>query len=103
MTKQGGWPATGFGGRLRTLREAAGLTQQQLADAAECNRFTVAKLERGQQEPAWPLVLALCKALGVPCTEFTAVKVEAPVDTLPPAEPKPKGGKKPGGGKTKGK
>jgi hypothetical protein len=33
--------------------------------------FTVAKLERGVQEPAWPLVLALAKALDVNCLAFT--------------------------------
>jgi transcriptional regulator with XRE-family HTH domain len=71
MTKQGGWPPTGFGARLRELREAKGLSQQKLADEAGCHRFTVAKLERGEQEPAWPLVLALAKALGVDCLAFT--------------------------------
>jgi hypothetical protein len=31
---------------------------------------TIAKLERGEHEPAWPLVLALADALGVDCTAF---------------------------------
>jgi hypothetical protein len=35
----------------------------------------VAKLERGVQEPAWPLVLALAKALGVNCLAFTDNKM----------------------------
>lgn len=78
MTKRGGWPASGFGGRLRTLREGAGLSQQQLADQAGCHRFTVAKLERAEQEPAWPLVLALAEALGVTCEAFTAKPVDRP-------------------------
>ena len=70
MTKQGGWPSTGFGARLRVLRKGAGLSQSELAERAGCNKFTIAKMERGLQEPAWPLVLALCKALGVACTAF---------------------------------
>jgi transcriptional regulator with XRE-family HTH domain len=70
MTRQGGWPATGFAGRLRAVREQAGLSQRQLADRAGCNVFTLSKLERGTQEPAWPLVLALARALGVDCTAF---------------------------------
>jgi transcriptional regulator with XRE-family HTH domain len=70
MTKRGGWPPTGFGARLRALRSAQGLTQGDLAERAKCNRFTVNKLERGLQEPAWPLVLALAKALGVPVGAF---------------------------------
>lgn len=83
MTKQGGWPPTGFGARLRELREAKGLSQQKLADEAGCHRFTVAKLERGEQEPAWPLVLALSKALGVDCLAFTGGST--------PAEPRGRG------------
>jgi transcriptional regulator with XRE-family HTH domain len=71
MTKKGGWPPSGFGQQLRALREQLGFSQAQLAEAAGCHRFTVAKMERGLQEPAWRLVLALCLALGVPCTAFT--------------------------------
>jgi transcriptional regulator with XRE-family HTH domain len=76
MPKHGGWEHTGFGERLRRLREARGLTQQELADKASCNKFTVAKLERGTQEPAWPLVLAFAAALGVDCTAFTQPPTE---------------------------
>src|SRR5688572_21418827 len=71
MTRQGGWPATGFGQRLRQLREGTGLSQQQLAEKAGCHFMTVAKLEQGSQEPAWPLVLAFADALGVECSAFT--------------------------------
>jgi hypothetical protein len=45
--------------------------------------MTVNKLEREIQEPAWPLVLALGKALGVDCMAFlvrTAAKKKRPVD-----------------------
>src|SRR5579871_1118892 len=86
MTKQGGWESTGFAGRLRTVREQAGLSQRQLADRAGCNVFTLSKLERGTQEPAWPLVLALARALGVDCTAFQ------PTGDEPPGEaPRPRG------------
>src|SRR5262249_48891626 len=77
MTKQGGWGPTGFKDRLRALRQAAGLTQEGLSRLAGCHVMTITKLERGTQEPAWPLVLALAKALGVECTAFQA-DVEAP-------------------------
>jgi transcriptional regulator with XRE-family HTH domain len=78
MTKQGGWPPTRFGARLRELREKAALTQKQLAKKAGCHLRTITKLENGSQEPAWPLVLALCEALGVDCRAFTAAPSEAP-------------------------
>ena len=32
--------------------------------------MTIAKLERGRQEPAWPLVQALCQPLRVNCSAF---------------------------------
>jgi DNA-binding XRE family transcriptional regulator len=77
MTKQGGWEKSGFGPRLRELREAAGLTQQELAEKAGCHKQTITKLEAEAQEPAWPLVLALAKVLGVTCDAFAV----APTDT----------------------
>lgn len=80
MTKRGGWPASGFGERLRTLREERGLSQFQLAVAAECRVETISRLERQEQEPAWPLVRALARALGVSCQAFEedAGQAEAP-------------------------
>ena len=95
MTKQGGWPATGFAARLRAVREQGGLSQRQLAERAGCNVFTLSKLERGTQEPAWPLVLALARALGVDCTAFQPAGDE-------PAEgpPRPKGRPRKDAGRT---
>ncbi len=87
MSRQGGWPPTGFGSRLRVLREAAGLSQRELAERAGCNQFTVAKLERGLQEPAWPLVLALGEALGVTCLQFVNKQVDEPQQKRGPGRP----------------
>ena len=53
------------------MREAAGLTQQQLADRVSVKREAVARLDRGDREPGWGNVLALAAALGVDCTAFT--------------------------------
>src|SRR5438309_2178806 len=61
-----------FGLRLRELREAAGLTQSDLAAQAGLTREGIAQLETGRRKPAWESVLTLCKALGVDCTAFTA-------------------------------
>jgi transcriptional regulator with XRE-family HTH domain len=61
---------TGFAQRLRELREAAGLTQQQLAERAGLYPFSVAKLEQAVQEPTWPTVLDLADALGVSVGDF---------------------------------
>jgi transcriptional regulator with XRE-family HTH domain len=91
---------TGFGRRLREAREQKGLTQKQLADTAGTHVNTVARLEREEQEPAWPLVLKLAKALGVDCTAFAGAESNSPVPE-PPTEKsakdtlkKPKGKRK---------
>jgi DNA-binding XRE family transcriptional regulator len=52
------------------------LSHRELAERAECNVFSVNKLERGVQEPAWPLVLALAKALSVSTEEFASSEPE---------------------------
>lgn len=62
--------AVHFGTRLKELRQAAGLTQEQLADKAGMNRFGIAKLEQGVTSPTWETVQALAGALGVDCTAF---------------------------------
>jgi transcriptional regulator with XRE-family HTH domain len=69
---------TGFGNRLRDLREAAGLTQAQLADKAGMHLHGLSKLEQGDREPAWATVLALSNALGVKCTAFIPTNGDAP-------------------------
>ncbi len=60
-----------FAGRLRELREQAGLTQEQLADKAGLTKWGITDLERGRRSPTWETVLVLCQALGVECTAFT--------------------------------
>jgi transcriptional regulator with XRE-family HTH domain len=90
MPGRGDNPPTGFGRRLREVREGKGLTQQQLADAAGTHVNTVARLERGEQEPAWPLVLKFAKSLGVDCTAFNATGEESPQADEKPELPKPK-------------
>src|SRR5260370_7419549 len=70
MPGRGDFPESGFGGRLKAVREGAGVSQEELARRAGCSTFTVSRLERGAQEPNWPLVLALARALGVSCEAF---------------------------------
>ena len=82
-SKCNGWPPSGFGPRLRELREGKGLSQGQLAQVAGCNVFTVSKTERGTQEPAWPLVLALARALGVEVGAFVVNGEQAEAEPVP--------------------
>jgi transcriptional regulator with XRE-family HTH domain len=70
-----------FAPRLKELREAAGLTQEQLAERAKLHKLTVAKLEQGIRQPSWVTVQALAAALGVDCLAFQ----EPPETDRPPS------------------
>jgi transcriptional regulator with XRE-family HTH domain len=67
-----------FAGRLRELRERAGLTQQQLARKAGLDKDSVSRLERARWQPTWETVVALAGALGVDCTAFLQPPTEQP-------------------------
>lgn len=63
-------PSGSFGATLRRLREAAGLSGQQLAEKAGTTRQTVHSLESGKYGPTWEVVQKLAAALGVPTDTF---------------------------------
>lgn len=71
MAGRGQLEPSGFGERLAKLRADARLTQAELGEKSELHANTIARLERGLNEPAWPVVLKLATALGVNCTAFT--------------------------------
>ena len=61
-----------FGYRVRDLRQARGLSQEQLAEIAGLHRTYVSSLERGQRNVGLDNILALAAALGVtPADLFT--------------------------------
>jgi len=63
--------STPFAVKLKALREAAGMTQAGLAEAAGLHLSVVFKIEQGvREDPSWATVKALAKALGVDCTAF---------------------------------
>jgi transcriptional regulator with XRE-family HTH domain len=78
-----------FAARLKALRGAAGLTQEQLADAAGMHKLGIAKLEQGLREPTWATVQALAKALGVTCLDFMVPEGET-VEYRPPQMGRPR-------------
>jgi transcriptional regulator with XRE-family HTH domain len=53
------------GERLKALRERAGLSQPQLAAAAELPLTTLRNWEQGRREPLASAIVRLAKALGV--------------------------------------
>jgi transcriptional regulator with XRE-family HTH domain len=76
-----------FGDRLKTLRDAAGMSQEALARAANISTSAITKIEQKRTEPGWPTVLALAAALGVEVTAFLGE------DDEPPRPPKKRGKK----------
>lgn len=51
-------------GLLRTARDRAGLTQQQLADNAGLTQQTISSYETGRKEPTLPTLMRLLRAAG---------------------------------------
>jgi transcriptional regulator with XRE-family HTH domain len=64
---------TSFGERLQAIRKARGLTQVQLAEAAETQR-AVSYYETEAWFPPAPAVIALAKALKITTDELLGVK-----------------------------
>jgi transcriptional regulator with XRE-family HTH domain len=61
-----------FAEKLRQLRDAAGLTQEQMAERSGINLWTIRGYEQGRREPNWKGVLSLAKALDVAAEVFSA-------------------------------
>jgi transcriptional regulator with XRE-family HTH domain len=54
-----------FGARLRTLRVAAGLSQEHLAAKCALLPRAISELELGREEPDLDLIVRLCRCLGI--------------------------------------
>jgi transcriptional regulator with XRE-family HTH domain len=75
------------GKRLKQLREAAGLTQQELAFRAGLSVSNLSQIEQGKKaDPRASTLLALARALGVTMESFFEPAEEA----KPPRRPRGK-------------
>jgi transcriptional regulator with XRE-family HTH domain len=54
-----------FGTRLKSFREAQGLTQTKLAEMVGVKRLTIVRYESGETEPSYSVLLLLQTALGL--------------------------------------
>jgi transcriptional regulator with XRE-family HTH domain len=59
-----------MGARIRRLRKAKGMSQQQLAYRADLTRVFITRLEAGQQDPSLSTINAIARALGVSAAEL---------------------------------
>ena len=65
---------TSFGERLQAIRKARGLTQVQLAEAAETTQRAISYYETEAGFPPAPAVIGLARALRVSTDELLGVK-----------------------------
>ena len=59
-----------FGERLRELRLAKGLSQEELAFRSGVHRTYLGGIERGKRNPSLKNLAAIAKALGVPLSQL---------------------------------
>ena len=55
---------------VRAIREARGLTQEQVATRAGLALSDVGRIERGQRDPGVRVLVRIARGLGVPPTDF---------------------------------
>ena len=63
-----------FGKRVRELRLAKGLSQEELAYRAGVHRTYLGGIERGERNPALKNISAIAEALGVTLSELFTFK-----------------------------
>jgi transcriptional regulator with XRE-family HTH domain len=59
-----------MGARIRRLRKAKGMSQQELADKARLTRVYITRVEAGQQDPSLSTINAIARALDVSAAEL---------------------------------
>jgi putative transcriptional regulator len=62
--------------RVRELRLLRGLSQQELADAADVSRQSINSIERGRYTPSLPLALKFAQLFGCPTDELFTLEEE---------------------------
>lgn len=65
-----------LGRRIRTLRIAKGLTQQELGNKADVDYKFVGEIERGNMNPSFKVLVKLAKVLGVELPEILRLEQE---------------------------
>jgi transcriptional regulator with XRE-family HTH domain len=65
-------PEERFAANLRRYREAANLTQEQLAAKTGLHPTEISRLERGVREPRLSTIVRLAKGLGVAAEQLVA-------------------------------
>ena len=84
-------PQRAFGQRIRELRQAAGMTQDDLSERCGLFRTYMSRIETGKANPTLSMIHALAGSLGVPVTAL--FEKAAPAKKAAPAAPRPSRGR----------
>lgn len=71
-----------FGERVRQLRKAAGLSQEELAELCHMHRNYVGGIERGERNPSLQNIALIALALGVEPSELFAAITPADIEAV---------------------
>src|SRR5258706_5098387 len=66
--------AKAFGRRLKSVREAAGLTQERVAERAHTDAKYMSALENGRNSPTLDTIMALARALNVAADDILSLE-----------------------------
>ena len=84
-------PQIAFGERIRELRHAAGMTQDDLAERCGLFRTYMSRIETGKGNPTLTMIHALADSLAVPVTALFERPAVAPKKTARTAPPPSRG------------
>lgn len=65
-----------FGKRIRQLREAQGLSQEELAYRAGVHRTYLGGIERGERNPSLKNIAAIARALNIKLPDLLNIEVK---------------------------
>lgn len=68
------------GKRIRTVRKAKGITQEQVGERADLNYKFIGKIERGEVNPSIETLSAIADALNISLSQFFADDWQLPID-----------------------
>ena len=70
-------PDPALGLAIKELREARGLTQEELASRADTTIGTISRMESAKSAPAWATVMQVIEAMGVSLPALAEAVVKA--------------------------
>jgi transcriptional regulator with XRE-family HTH domain len=71
-----------FGNRLRRMRKAKKLSQEELAHRAGCDVSTIGRIERGEKSPRLALLHSLAETFGTSVSDLTDCRPHTPAQDI---------------------